>query len=253
MYIISTKTIPSGPVDVQVSVVSDTEIGVVWDVPKFSGGLKIRKYLVEWDTSSTFNNCKVSPTNHYYNYLDGPVVRSAVVTETKYQITGLQRLTKHYTRVSTFNDRGYSGAVSSTPLSVITRPMPLYLSSDVLLSVSKHQIPNRLYVEWSLPKENELGFITDIEACGVSTGHTTKPANAYLLSWDRDPKMNKNVTYRMPMLNNDGQLTCCANKKCSLEIGTEVQSRTIKSDTGDKFKYEWALSSLFEDSNQYFK
>ena len=87
---------PTGPKNVQLVVVSKTELGLTWDTPSFNGGLPITKYLVEWDKISAFDSSKVTPSNPYSNVLDGPLVSSQVVTTTKYQISGLKIGVRYY-------------------------------------------------------------------------------------------------------------------------------------------------------------
>lgn len=74
-------TRPSGPTNVTLYVVSRTELGVTWDPPLYDGGKSISKYLVEWDTDKYMTSGIASPSNPYGNSVDGPLVRSEVVSE----------------------------------------------------------------------------------------------------------------------------------------------------------------------------
>ena len=47
--------VPSAPLHVRASVVSDTEVGVSWSAPSFSGGSPTLKYFIQWDTDESFN------------------------------------------------------------------------------------------------------------------------------------------------------------------------------------------------------
>ena len=44
----ATKVTPSGPTDVQLSIVSATSLGVSWRAPVESGGDTVTKYLSDW-------------------------------------------------------------------------------------------------------------------------------------------------------------------------------------------------------------
>ena len=126
-------THPSGPANVQLSVVSRTELGVSWDPPVHDGGSEVLKYLVEWDETYRFDNSRVSTTNSYSNIVDGPLVRSQVVDSANlsYQIKGLEEGTQYYVRVSAYNSEGYSDAISATPASAVPIKMPLHVATSV--------------------------------------------------------------------------------------------------------------------------
>ena len=94
-------TQPSGPTNVTLDIVSRTELGVAWEPPLFDGGRPISKYLVEWDDDKRFSSTIASPSNPYGNGVDGPLVRSEVVSgeETEFRIAGLEEGEK-YVRIS---------------------------------------------------------------------------------------------------------------------------------------------------------
>lgn len=96
-------TKPSGPTNVTLDVVSRTELGVAWEPPLYDGGRTISKYLVEWDIDKRFSSSIASPTNPYGNGVDGPLVRSEVVSggETEFRIAGLEEGEK-YVRIMLF-------------------------------------------------------------------------------------------------------------------------------------------------------
>ena len=95
-------TQPSGPTNVTLDVVSRTELGVAWEPPLYDGGRTISKYLVEWDIDKRFSSSIASPTNPYGNGIDGPLVRSEVVSggETEFRIAGLEEGEKYVRRSS---------------------------------------------------------------------------------------------------------------------------------------------------------
>ena len=47
--------VPSAPLHVRASVVSDSEVRVSWSAPSFSGGSPTMKYFIQWDTDESFN------------------------------------------------------------------------------------------------------------------------------------------------------------------------------------------------------
>jgi hypothetical protein len=208
---------PAGPCNVVLSVVSQTELGVTWDPPIYNSGGSIVKYLVEWDLSHSFSNSIAE-----------------VTTDTRYQILGLEPYQVYFVRVSAGNEWGYSDAISSAPMSARTQPVSLYKPSSVLLSVSPDEIPNRIKIEWGLPSEDSRGFVTDLDECGMHQGHKADPATLYTIMWDTHPSMSNASIFNATMFSGDGlKLRCCHNSRCSVEIGTEVQTiSVIFSDAG---------------------
>lgn len=224
-------THPSGPANVQLSVVSRTELGVSWDPPVHDGGSEVLKYLVEWDETYRFDNSRVSTTNSYSNIVDGPLVRSQVVDSANlsYQIKGLEEGTQYYVRVSAYNSEGYSDAISATPASAVPIKVPLHIATSVDLSISASEVPDRLDLHWSLPTHDERGFVTELDACGTYTGHTPDAASLYRIRWDTHPSMSSPTEYDARMITGDGSPTlCCPGDACSLEIGAEVQTIAIE-------------------------
>jgi hypothetical protein len=204
---------PAGPRNVVLSVVSQTELGVTWDSPIYSSGGSIVKYLVEWDFSNSFSNSVVE-----------------VTTDTRYQILGLEPDQVYFVRVSAGNEWGYSDAISSAPMSAKTQRVPLYKPSSVSLSVSPAEIPNRIKIEWDLPSEDSRGFVTDLDECGMHQGHRADPATQYTIMWDTHPSMSNASIFNATMFTGDDlKLRCCRNTRCSVEIGTEVQTISVSS------------------------
>ena len=228
---------PSGPTNVQLSVVSRSELGVSWDPPAHDGGAEVLKYLVEWDETYRFDNSRVSTTNSYSNIVDGPLVRSEVVVSSadlSYQIKGLEEGTRYFVRVSAFNSEGYSDALSAAPASATPIKMPLHVATSVDLAISASEVPDRLDLHWSLPTHDERGFITELDACGTYTGHTPDAASSYRIRWDTHPSMTSSAAteYDARMITGNGSPTlCCPGDKCSMEIGAEVQTITVAAAT----------------------
>lgn len=232
--IVTTVQPPTGPEGVKLTQISRTELGVQWNYSEVSGGLPINKFLLEWSKESNqFEQSQVSPENLYSDLINGPVANSAVVTDTKYQIIGLHVDTTYFVRVSAYNSRGYSRPVTSSPASSITADVILYTPTSVSLGVSVSEIPNRLHLEWSLPTQDAHGFVTDIDSCEVVSGHTPNIATSYEIRWDTNPSMQNSKHYRALMIEDDGiPNNCCLHSKCSLEVGSEVQTITICTNTG---------------------
>jgi len=235
-------TRPSGPTNVHLSVVSQSELGVSWNPPVHDGGAEVLKYLVEWDETYRFDNSRVSTTNSYSNIVDGPLVRSEVVSsaDLSYQIKGLdEEGTQYFVRVSAYNSKGYSDAISATPASAVPSKMPLHVATSVDLSISASEVPDRLDLHWSLPTHDERGFITELDSCGTYTGHTPDAASAYRIRWDTHPSMASSTEYDARMITGDGSpMLCCPGDKCSLQIGAEVQTISVETAgiTAGRFK-----------------
>jgi hypothetical protein len=81
---------PSGPTNVNLFVVSRSELGVTWEPPLFNGGKTISKYLVEWDTDKLMAN-RANTTSS-----------EEVSGDTRFQIRGLEEGRKYYVRVSAY-------------------------------------------------------------------------------------------------------------------------------------------------------
>ena len=204
----------SGPRNVTIHAVSKTEIGVKWEEPRFNGGLPITKYLVEWSKNANF---------------DAKETDQMVVTEMQYQIRGLDISTKYYIRVSAFNTVGYSDAISSKPEFLVTSAVPLYSPSAITLSTSRADVPNRLHLEWAMPTIDLNGFSILSDECGTTIGSTIDPALSYIIEWDTDPLMQHSIKYEHYVDMSGPSSICCPNEKCFLDIGSEVQTISLRS------------------------
>jgi len=140
-------------------------------------------------------------------------------------------LTKYFVRVSAHNTMGYSDAISSEPNFIETSSQRLHVPTDISLSVSAMDVPNRLLVEWNHPSQDQLGFSTIPDSCGMGVGHTPDIATSYLIEWDTDMNLKSSRKY-IAHVNNENDIEhCCPGSKCTVEVGTEVQSITISSPT----------------------
>jgi hypothetical protein len=69
--------VPSGPVDVRVNQVSDTQLGVSWKEPLSDGGSAVIKYVLQYDIDASFDG---SMTTVVVNYVDGVAEYFSVIS-----------------------------------------------------------------------------------------------------------------------------------------------------------------------------
>ncbi len=216
---------PSGPTNVNLFVVSRSELGVTWEPPLFDGGKSISKYLVEWDTDKLMASNAATASSE------------EVLGDTRFQITGLDEGQKYYVRVSAFGD-SYSHAISSTPSFAIPSGMLPGFVTDVSLAVaSESALADRLHLAWSAPEVDVNNFSVLPSGClGGGSLPLSAPDDleAYRILWDTDPSFSNAKTYDFPAVGGDGTpLYCCPSDSnddgvCSVEIGTSVQTISIK-------------------------
>ena len=186
------SVLPSSPVNVTLSVVSDTELGVTWSAPTFpgaaSGGAAVTKYRVEWSaspqfpssdasdptvvaTSSAFVDSSCNPSYCDWAPFDGRY---------KYKIDAAHPLstgTAYYVRVSAFSAEplytslltvgGYSDPTTAAPVpqspskqlpwapfSVVVNPSPVQAGSLF------RNAEDQLEVNITDPQFNRNGFRT---------------------------------------------------------------------------------------------
>eukprot|EP00985_Skeletonema_marinoi_P002205 scaffold893_cov143-Skeletonema_marinoi.AAC.9 len=215
---------PSGPSNVNLFVVSRSELGVTWEPPLFDGGKSISKYLVEWDTDKLMaSNASTASSEE-------------VLGDTRFQITGLEEGQKYYVRVSAFGD-SYSHAISSTPSFAIPSGMlPGYITDVSLDVASESALADRLRLAWSAPEVDVNGFSALPSGClggGLLPLSSPDDLEAYRIRWDTHPSFSNAKTYDFPAVGGDGSpLHCCPSDSddgvCSAEIGTAVQTVSIK-------------------------
>jgi hypothetical protein len=93
------KTIPSPPREVKVNIISDTEIGVSWEEPLYSGGDFVAGYTVQWDDDVIFDMASAN-----------------VKSGRSFVIENLDPFSSYYVRVMAYTARGYSDPVMAQPL-----------------------------------------------------------------------------------------------------------------------------------------
>jgi hypothetical protein len=106
------KTIPSPPREVKVNIISDTEIGVSWEEPQYSGGDAIAGYTVQWDDDVVFDMASAN-----------------VESGTSFVINNLDPLSSYYVRVMAYTARGYSDPVMAQPLLASHQELEISLTS----------------------------------------------------------------------------------------------------------------------------
>lgn len=254
MYLSPVISQSSAPLNVTVSLVSATELGVSWLAPVYSGGTVVTKYLVEWDVSPYFTHVNQS-TNHAV--VTGTTAETNTTSSSNiryiYQITELTD-TPVYVRVSAFNGAssatavglsGYSKASTGTPISSVSttsyllcNTMPIHCSSTPaaqllytavapMVNISSQQVASRLDITWTQPLVNQLGFNTQ-----TILPHTPSPAYAYEIDISTQQNFNTLVSYNLPMYINDGMLESC-NMGCAKTIGEAIQNVTVSSGNGE--------------------
>lgn len=143
-------TTPSEPTAAVLTVVSRSELGVLWRAPLFDGGSAVLSYLVEWDTSPYF----VHANQHSYFATVSANASSIFNGQYSFQITGLPAL-PIYVRVSAASAVGRSVAVPAWPLDAVhCNQMPNhcsatpqdrlpYLPISPYVQLSPQQVANR--------------------------------------------------------------------------------------------------------------
>ena len=98
------KGAPSSPREVRVNVLSDTELGVSWTQPIYSGGDPLSSYRLEWDTDAMFDHAAttVSHTPGNPNYY--------------FVLSNLDPSESYFVRVMSYSAMGFSEPTMAVPL-----------------------------------------------------------------------------------------------------------------------------------------
>jgi hypothetical protein len=124
--------VPTTPVSVVLAVQSGSELSVSYSAPTDDGGDSISEYLIEWDTSSSFDSGAGSVYNGATITALGYMSESELSGGAPYTsiISGLTKGINYYVRVSAYNTEGF-GATSSVeneyPREIPTQPMNVVL------------------------------------------------------------------------------------------------------------------------------
>jgi len=210
---------------------------VKWYKPMYNGGLPVTKYLVEWDSSYTFNHANST------FYSEVVLASDALVGDGlyKYQITKLsygnttnKRLPLHV-RVSAYNGEessgfgGYSVARTATPngdadtcntfpnhCSILPADQLPYLPVSPYVQLSYEEVANRLELSWRQPTVDSEGFSTD-----SATPHTSALPTKYQVDFSTDLSFANFSSINVIMKEkNNVNVTCHTN--CSFTLGREV-------------------------------
>eukprot|EP00970_Alexandrium_tamarense_P002964 scaffold427_cov103-Alexandrium_tamarense.AAC.19 len=112
-----TNKAPSPPRDVFVNALSDTEIGVSWSLPMYSGGVPISGFTIQYDTDLLFDMMSVTVDNR-----DDVDIYSHV-------IENLDPSDSYYVRVMAHNSKGFSEPEMATSLLANIQTVELSLVS----------------------------------------------------------------------------------------------------------------------------
>ena len=259
-YIQPKVTVPSGPMNVRLHVVSRSSLGVYWDAPITDGGSPVLKYLVEWEQDYTFSRPLYDADSRtYYETVSYSKVVNATEArqcgirkcsrefadlvpedfdpvDFQYQITGLVPQS-YNVRVSAYNREGYSQAVITVPEIATPADQSLFKPNHVATYTSFNakkvngndkDYPNRLDVAWQQPTVDHLGFET-------RTGENFSPdyASFYRFQWAKDELYEHVVgEYDMRMIRGDNDPILCEDI-CNMTIGAEVQVLKVYSNNGE--------------------
>ena len=161
------KSAPSEPRDVRVNVLSDTEIGVSWTEPLYSGGDDVASYRIEWDSDLMFDHSATTVSAHsgedYYFVLDN-----------------LDPNDSYYVRLMAKSAKGFSEPNMAQPLLSDTQTIDISLESNGSVDYTETWVieyttsdgfarstsPLSIYAT-SQEVENELNSIGDMGAVSV--------------------------------------------------------------------------------------
>jgi hypothetical protein len=262
-YITTMLSESSPPENVTVSVVSNTELGVTWLPPTYSGGLVITSYLVEWDTSEFFIRQNSNGDTGVFATTNFAVVDATTpLTKYLYQISNLVT-SAYYVRVSAFNSLtsaygGYSKATSGFPFNTTAcNTMPIHCSSTPasqtlhlpvtpIVDLSAREVSNRLDLTWTQPQVDVNGFST-------TTGlpHTFVVASAYRVETSTQQDFSNATVYDIPMLLPDGTPQTCASG-CAVSLGVSIQNVTISGNSESLAGGSFALLYMGKQSQEIY-
>jgi hypothetical protein len=97
------KSAPSSPREVRVNVLSDTEIGVSWKQPFYSGGDPLAAYRIEWDSDAMFD------------YSSATVSHVAGAEDYYFVLKNLDPLESYFVRVMAYSAQGFSHPEMAIP------------------------------------------------------------------------------------------------------------------------------------------
>jgi len=98
------KGAPSPPREVRVNILSDTEIGVSWTQPFYTGGDPLATYRLEWDSDAMFDHSSAT-----VSHISG-------LEEYYFVIKNLEPLESYFVRVMAYSAQGFSEPKMAVPL-----------------------------------------------------------------------------------------------------------------------------------------
>ena len=255
---------PSAPTRVKLFSVSRTNLGVAWAPPVLSGGHKVEKYLVEWDSNPEFSTisdlgagfASVPSTTAGQVAVNASAARGlTVLSDHQFQIRGLTPGRSYWVRVSAWNAKGYGDARVSTPASAQPADQLLGPPVNASASVSPGEYPDRLRVVFNQPRVDLNGF-----AQTTHGGNEPAKAGNYRIEWSESSSFPDDATHSYDwraLQGDDVDLECegygadgvsgyvGAGVPCSFELGAEVQSVRVYSEgseplTGGSYKLLYA-------------
>ena len=229
---------PSAPTNVQLFVVSKSELGVSWEAPLLTGGSPIVKYLIEWGTSSTMTQ-GASPERvavmKAFTHVS-TVAGAGPGPTYRHQIQGLPAGSgPYFVRVRAYNGHAYSEPRASAPQSAAPahalpyKPTNAEVRADA--SVAPSNVAERLFLRFQQPTVDANGFDT-----ATRSGSAAEPdvATHYVLTYSTEADFAPTATriLEIPMYegSHGGRRACEA--PCEMEIGAEVQRIVLGSSAG---------------------
>ena len=163
---------PGAPDDVQLVVMSNAMIKVVWSAPSSNGGNSVTQYRVDWDTASDFSNIGTSGFYHTVSVGDeeGPYFYNVIVPVAS---SWLPR----YVRVRAYNSFAWGEAGFPDPTSAQPALRPPGEPQSVVLAVTSGV---GLFVSWEAPSTNLV----------VYGGDGGSAIEEYLVEWDTSAKFD---------------------------------------------------------------
>ncbi|KDO31357.1 hypothetical protein SPRG_03974 [Saprolegnia parasitica CBS 223.65] len=176
---VTPRGISSAPTDVQLLVLSNTLLKVIWSPPTNLGGTSVVSYTVQWDTDVGFS----AVTSPGFDYFYVMTVSPSATGPFYYNIPIAMQV-PIFARVAATNDRGTSDWATTVPSSVLpqnVRPGPP--TSPTLTVVSSAGY----LVSWKAPS-------TALPVFGGSGGI---PITQYMVEWDVSSTFDSPAAFAM--------------------------------------------------------
>jgi len=257
--------VPSGPQNVQLSVVSDDNLGVYWEGPATNGGAEVAKvispgpplrlrmhksqsrvcmrahtprytpiptqFLVEWDTDYTMNRPVYSPSRAYSTVTDYAAVVNATRSTRESDAVAYQYQITGLNLEDSYDVRVSAYNSLGYGVSVVTSP------KEVNPAVVPLYVPTEIQMNTSaaqIPNRIDLSFVEptvdvlgfDTENKGAYTGNT---ADYYRIQWSEDKSFeNLAGTYDWRTKSGENSQLLCESA-CNVDLGAEVHTITTHS------------------------